>query len=417
MGPHPPDPGQVNERHRLGYDVLGPVFAAFARLLLDQAKRDGITRLAFIARDGDLLREVTEALRSADTPALDYVHFSRISTSLAADTISIGEVTAIRAGTLTIADLLAYYALDAASFDLAKHGLQRSSPIDECRVFLSDPAFLQQVREARESQRRLLSDYLQQQRLDDPRTALVDLGWRGSIQHALHQAFPETRAMRCYNLAYWHELGCRPFPEGVRTGILSDCRRARTVFEGAAYYISILLEAICRAPHGTVVGYHRGDDGVVRPVLAGDSLQRRTERGGEEWREPIRRGILDYVTQHAEEYRHGTRRMRRAAQRRLFRLAFFPTRNERDAVSGLAHTEGHTTDWSRPLIDDDRPSPLLSPRRWLGGLTSPWRSGYVMATGGFPLALSFVVMESLLVAFPSLRRGLRRAALATARIG
>lgn len=417
MEPHPPYPRQVNARYALGHDVLGPVFAAFARLLLEQAKRDGVTRLAFIARDGHLLREVTAALDVPDTPALDYVHFSRISTSLAGDMLSIEEVASIRAGALTITDLLAYYALDAASFDLAKHGSHRGSSIDECRLFLNDPSFLQQVRDARESQRRLLGDYLQQQRLDDPRTALVDLGWRGSIQHALHQAFPETAALHCYNLAYWHDLGCRPFPEGVMTGILSDCRRARTVVEGAAYYVSILLEAVCRAPHGTVIGYRRDDDGIVAPVLAGDSLQRQTERAGEEWREPIRRGILDYVAKHAEEYRDVRGTMRRAAQRRLFRLAFFPTRSELDAVSGLAHTEGHATDWSRPLIDDDRPSPLFSPRRWLGGLTSPWRSGYVMATGGMPLASLFVVMESLLVAFPALRRRLRRAALATARIG
>ena len=97
-------------------------------------------------------------------------------------------------------------------------------------------------------------------------------------------------------------------------------------------------------------------------------------------------------------------------------LAFFPTGDEIEAVSGLAHTEGHVTSWSRPLIDAERPSPVFSPRRWLGGLTSPWRSGYVMATGGRVLASLFVALESLLVAFPWLRKRLRKAALASARI-
>jgi hypothetical protein len=407
----------VNERYRLGYDVLGPVLAAFARLLLDQAKRDGVTRLAFIARDGHLLRDVTEALRLPETPALDFVHFSRISTSLAGQTFAVEEVASIRTGTLTVADLLTYYALGADDFDLAKHGLTRNSSIADCDGFLSDPSFVQQMRAARESQRQLLADYLRQHRLiDDPHTAFVDLGWRGSIPHALAQAFPDVRPMRCYNLAYWHELGCHPFPDGVMTGILSDCRNARTVTEGAAYYASILLEAICRAPHGTVLGYRREDDGTVVPVLAGDSPQRRTELAGEQWREPIRQGILDFAAQNGERYRDVTPGMRRAAQRLLFRLAFFPTGDEIEAVSGLAHTEGHVTSWSRPLIDAERPSPVFSPRRWLGGLTSPWRSGYVMATGGRVLASLFVVLESLLVAFPSLRKRLRKAALASARI-
>ena len=411
MGSHSADARQVNERYRLGYDVLGPVFAAFARLLLDHAKRDGITRLAFIARDGHLLREVTAAI--PETPHLDYVYFSRISTSLAKQTASIEEVTSIRAGTLTVADLLSYYALDASDFDFAKYGLTRNSPIADGSVLLNDPSFLT----ARESQRQLLLDYLRQHQLiDDPRTAFADLGWRGSIPHALGQAFPDMRPLRCYNLAYWHELGCHPFPDGVMTGILSDCRKARTVIEGAAYYVSILLESICRAPHGTVLGYRREDDGTVTPLLAGDSPQRRTELAGEQWRKPIRQGILDFVAQNAERYRDVTPGMRRDAQRLLFRLAFFPTRDELEAVSGLAHTEGHMTTWSRPLIDAERPSPIVSPRRWLGGLTSPWRSGYVMATGGRVLASLFVALESLLVAFPWLRKRLRKAALASARI-
>jgi len=406
----------VNARYRLGHDVLGPVLAAFGRLLLDESKRDGITRLAFIARDGHLLREVTAALRIPDAPALDYVHFSRVSTSLPGAMITLEEVTSIRAGTPTVGDLLSYYALGDAGFDLAKHGLTRESPIAECRALLNDPSFLQQVRGARESQRELLAAYLHQQHLDEPGTALVDLGWRGSIQHALGQAFPEMRPLRCYNLAYWHELGCRPFPDGVMTGILSDCRKARTVVEGAAYYVSILLEAICRAPHGTVLGYRRDDDGRVTPILAGDSPQRRSELAGEQWREPIRQGILEFIARNAEHDGGVPPGLRRAAQRQLFRLAFFPTRDELEAVSGLAHTEGHVTAWSRPLIDEQRPSPLFAPRRWLGGLTSPWRSGYVMASGGRVLASLFVALESLLVAFPRLRDRLRKAALAGARV-
>jgi hypothetical protein len=410
----------MNERYRLGHDVLGPVFAAFAQLLLARAKRDGITRLAFVARDGQFLRDVVALFD--DAPQLDYVYFSRISTSLPRqrnwDDESVAEAAFIRAGAADVASLLAYYGVDVSAFasELQTHRLTPDAPLHgsaAVRSLLRDPAFVQRMETERMKQKELLRDYLRQHRLfDDPQTALVDLGWRGSIPHALHEAFaddPEYRPLRSYYFAYWHELGCHPFDGERMTGLLADARGPRTLREGAAYYAAILLESICRAPHGTVLGYERDADGIVTPILAGDSPQREVERAGEAWREPIRQGILDYVSRHRDRAV-----MRREAQTQLFRLAFFPTASELAAVAGLAHTEGHASAWSRPLIDAQRPSPVRV-RRWLGGLTSPWRAGYVMATGGRPLAWMFVAVESLLVAMPWLRRGLRKLALTIAR--
>jgi preprotein translocase subunit Sec61beta len=420
--------------HRFGYDVLGPVFAAFGRLLLGQAERDGVTRLVFVARDGDFLRDVTvrlvDRLRFPSPPTLDYVHLSRLSTILPRyphfrDAVFAEADSLFGARQTDVAGLLRYFDIDAnaVSTVLRRHGMSSTTELKSpAAVFplLEDSEFVAIVETERIRQRELLGEYLDATGLlSDPRSSLVDVGWRGSIAKALTTAFAERlqgHRLRAYYLGYWDERSRKPILDPSVYGLLSDYRRSRTVVEGSAYYAAYILEAICRAPHGTVLGLRRDPHGVVIPVLAGESRHRDVERAGERWREPIRAGILEFIEAHADRYLQGdSDRVRRDAQRRLFRLAFFPTQGEIQAVSGLAHTEGHAPDWARPLIDPVRPSPLRSPRRWLAGLASPWRSGYVMATGGLPLALTFIAVESLLLAFPSIRRGMRKLALAVSR--
>jgi hypothetical protein len=104
----------------------------------------------------------------------------------------------------------------------------------------------------------------------------------------------------------------------------------------------------------------------------------------------------------------GEKRLRRRVQRRMLRLAFFPRAWELEAVAAMVHTESHAEDWSQPLVSPVRVHPWRSPRRWMEGLSSPWRSGYVAATGGYPFALAFFCLETILTASPpSLRRRLR----------
>jgi hypothetical protein len=130
---------------------------------------------------------------------------------------------------------------------------------------------------------------------------------------------------------------------------------------------------------------------------------------------PIRHGILDYIEANAASLALAVvdpERLRNEMQRRLLRLAFYPTREEIAAAGRLRHTEGHAEHWSRPLINDVRPSPFRHPHQWLTGLSSPWRSGYVMATGGRLLASIFISIETLLIVLPaSFRRRFRHFAL------
>ncbi|MGZ5444098.1 MAG: hypothetical protein ACXW5U_07610 [Thermoanaerobaculia bacterium] len=421
--------------HRLGHDVLGPVFASFARLLLQAAERDGVTRLGFVARDGEFLQIVVQRLLDRlalpSPPHLDYIYLSRISTILSGytsfDEAVEGEAEGFfGARTSDVGAFLRYYGLDPSRFTslLEKNGLTTGSTVPSVAVvrrLLDDANFQDCVVAEAAAQKELLHRYLDQQTalLRDARFALVDLGWRASIQIALARGFADrlpNGRLRGYYVGYWDDRR-RVLPSHCEvSGVIADIRRRPTPVEGSAFYAAYILESICRAPHGTVLGYEVDDAGRVVPTLAGESPHRNVEVLGERSREPIRKGVLQYIDGEAERYRHADERVMRAnAQRKLFRLAFFPARREIDAVNELAHTEGHAPEWSRTLVDPQRPSPFLSPRRWIAGLASPWRSGYIKATGGAPLAVTFAATELLFLAFPSLRRALRAVALRLAR--
>lgn len=405
----------LDDAYRLGHGVLGPPFLAFARLLLSASRDDGVSKLLFVARDGEFLMRVTEAVcdginSTPSPPQLAYIYLSRMSTALPGEIrfnhSSILRAAEIRAGTSTLGSVLAYYGLSPASYeaDLQRHGLATGTPLDLRRIdsLLADAAFMDRIDADRAAQRELLQAYLEQQGvLGQAGAALVDIGWRGAICSALSSAFADRfRAipLNAYYLGFWHESGCLAAP-GLRIhGVLADVHRSRSTREGAARYLAFPLEALCRASHGTVTGYRRNSVGTVEPVLS-----EAHDAPPDPVRDEIRRGILDHVQANAGipiENLAQNIDCRRDAQRRLFRLAFFPDTGEITTLRNLLHSEGHVKGWQRPVIDPHPPSPWREPRRWLAGLASPWRAGYVMASGGPLLVSLFLVIESLLLMVP-----------------
>ena len=405
-------PGHTDETYRFGHDVLGPVFLTFAKLLTRELRHKGWRRLAFIARDGDLLREVMRRWLGAQPgrpqPALDYVHLSRRATALAAarriDAAALEQQQEIRAPGAVLARTLAF------------HGLSAQALPDD----IDDPRFQAMVAEAATLQTGLLADYLSQEQLGtDDTTLLVDIGWQATIQQALNRAFAGTSVFKplpgCY-LGLWP--GDAKGLAVPATGLLGDGFVRRSLRESAPWQAALLLEPICRAAHGTVLGYARDSAGRVLPQLDESSPARQSELEAQTSAEVIRQGVLDYIAQTAlaVEIPEPARRLRRRAQWQLLRLAWLPTSVEVKLLSGLVHTESHVADWAPMLVSTERPSPWRSPRRWLAGLASPWRGGYVAVTAGRSGGLAFLILEAVLIAFPPAKRCLQAWARRTARV-
>lgn len=416
--------------YTLGYRELGSIFACFSHLLLRHAREVGSRRLAFVSRDGDLLMRCTarlaERIGDMNRPTFSYVYISRQTSFLPAldaiDKSALEAALAVRGERATLSAALTYLGMPLAPIApiLARLAIDPERPdisTDSISMLTADEQFRLTVRQEGDRQRILLVAYLEQEHVGTgDTTLLVDIGWRGSILTNINSAFSRSNAFAAAAGAFlglWSE-GNAPsgFPAGT-LGLIADIRRRRNVLEASAWLAAFLLEAVCRANEGTTVGYEL-HDGKVMPVLAGDSASRRAEERVLPLVAEIRRGIMDFIDEHGasgEWLTASSDQLRRRAQLSLLRLACFPRGGEIAVGARLVHTEGHSPDWWVHLIGPTEFGPLSQPRRWLAGLASPWRAGYIRTTGGPVLAAAFMLLESALLAVsPNVRSVLSRMA-------
>lgn len=429
--------GPAGEAYGIGYEALGPVFTSFGRIVLLRAERLGLGRLYFVARDGDLLRSVIgqiEASRGGES-ALEhrYLLISRRSSQLPAtaelDLAAVHRIGAGQPGEPYLRRVFGALNLDPALFlsALGRHGLAApdvtlAQALRDGRLLrlLADGEFREAWLRERSRQRGLLRQYLEQEGLfDGVPSALVDVGWRGTIQSNLEDAFgaePGWGHPPGLYVGIWDDP---VFPEPPRhlerkEGLVGDFRRGSLLRETGVHHAALLLEAVCRAPHGTVLGYAVRQGERVGPLLADGSESRVKESAADETLASLRQGILaraedDTASVSGPADEDSARRL---AQRALFRIAVFPSPEELRILGSVVHTEGFDTGWSAALVSSERVSLLRSPRRWIAGLRSPWRAGFVAATGGRVASGLYVTLDALLQKLPRHAvAAVRRAAL------
>jgi FMN phosphatase YigB (HAD superfamily) len=407
-----------DELFKTGYETIGPVLVAFTRLLLFRAQRDGVERLAFVARDGALLLDIAKAIAGAIPgwkPDFSYVHLSRRVTacatpeltSLAENPAAIDHVlkeTGDLAGEGSLLDRICSLfnlPVDLLSTEAERLGLLPSQLKEkELRVLLSDSHTAEAIQQYVEKQQLLLLRYLQQEQILSDRTALVDVGWRASIQRVIGQ-LPKPDGMslpRGYYIGLWDEERMVQ-PGGVCEGILCDQRRKQTLLESAALRALFVIESVCRADHGMVIGFEDREDGTIAPVHLHSGRMRDAERHSWAASGSVREGILAYARWFAGEAAcmpPFEKETRRAAQQRLFQLAFFPRTEERALGRALVHTEPTTDNWFAPLIMSSNGGL----KGWLRGLRSPWKGGYFCDTGGVTLAAFYCLIEGAFIRLP-----------------
>lgn len=397
-----------------GMRRVGSILARFAHILLLEAQARDKRHLAFASRDGYLLRLVVRRLMRC-CPTLpqcrtSYVFFSRRAVSLPARRTFGPEVVQnlirIRGGRPPLRRFLAQHDLEDAGLSLPS-----DEGLEGVRTLLRDKDSLARIAAIRERRTRLLADYLKGAGLwGESEVALVDIGWQGSTQCALNEAFggeTDWRPLDGFYLGRWN--GCDT--DALALGILGDGRRPHSLMESAPWQAALLLEALCRAPHATVTGYE-AINGRIRPQLGaaqapgeGDVETRRRQR-------QLWAGVLAAVDEYASTLEDGPWRVqsiRRQAQRDLLGLAFHPTPEELHCFGTMVHTEGDSEGWSLPLIIPIQSRFLVG--EWRRGLSSAWKGGFMTVAGGWPLAAMYRIAESVLLRFPDLRFWIQRRVL------
>ena len=280
------DPGTAS----VAGSVALPLLAGFGLWVTRQAQLHDLDRLYFVARDGEVFRDVTSRLlaHAGSDVQSHYLYGSRRSWQLAAagtaahqnaddlwlpDDLSGAELSAGAALALadldldTARSLIDDPVLRPARGDVAlgEHGWQR------LRALLSDGPLAEARRQAARARRDVLVRYLDQEGLTGPgRVGLVDVGWTGRAARALEDVLLD--AGRPLPAAHLFFGLLAPAQDLMGTdlrsrahGWLIDENRGRPSRAGADDPV-MMIESFAMGSEGNTLGFEQVGDRVV-PLL------------------------------------------------------------------------------------------------------------------------------------------------------
>jgi FMN phosphatase YigB (HAD superfamily) len=349
--------------YQYGRQFLGPVFTVFVHRLVEKVRQYDIGQLLFVAREGFLLKKIHERFEArmpeqGPWPAARYAFLSRHSTALASvhhlshREIEMGAYR-VRGG---LADVLQTYGLpqEPLASIAAEYGIGLDAPItpaDEPQLtqFLTDSRVQAAVAPLQRAAAAKLDAYLGQCEFwgRSRKVALVDVGWEGTIQFNLLNAFGQRQD---FPQLFGFYLGRRcgrnllHYSPSYAEGLLYDFRR-ESVRERLLLEFFLIYELAGRAPHGTTLGYDwRERAESVRPVLKQPG---RPDRDEEIRINPclavMQQGVLDFTERYLDAIRWNgftAEQVKPYVLATAARFACLPRREEaRMVLKGLKHSE------------------------------------------------------------------------------
>lgn len=267
-----------------GANVVGPLWFGFAEWCLDEARKRGIQRLYFVARDGQIFHQIAhEIARQRGLPVeCRYLYGSRQSWHLPGlERLDEAALLWIfnRQRYLTTEQVLNRVGLKPDDFkvELAAVGILEgdwttdlsTEQTQRLRERLQAPPFPAAIQQRVTAARELALRYLEQEGVLDGTTyALVDIGWHGNMQRsfaALLRADPTRRNLPVTGMYFG--LKCRPLETDLDrfVGYWPQIAPEQTALP--ALNVG-LLEMMAAADHGTVLGF-RAEGGTIKPMLDG----------------------------------------------------------------------------------------------------------------------------------------------------
>ncbi|MCP4618196.1 MAG: hypothetical protein GY844_17395 [Bradyrhizobium sp.] len=270
----------VTDRRALVASFLGPCTLIWISWVLGRARRDGVRRLYFASRDGYLAWRAARAIAGeADGVECRYLKISRqailfpSTEHLSAE----GAPWLQRSGEAArLQRLVRRLSLDwdevATSFSPLA-GSEGDAKVLQSRKdwqlfweIVQSAPLAKQIGSRIESQRSLVSAYLKNEGLHEGRAALVDIGWHLTVQSGLQKLLRWNEMPEI--AGYYLGLSCSrstPAVAGPASALLYDLPmdRQNATQRPEIFNRGHLVEHLFGlAPHGTVSGYARSEDGV-----------------------------------------------------------------------------------------------------------------------------------------------------------
>lgn len=341
---------------RIGYCILGPLLVDFCNWVHANYIQGKPGTLHFIARDGWNMKRCYNLLYPNDRTS--YFLASRRSITVPMLWKNPGIEGFIRTAGLgremSVGEILMRLGLDsnrAHSLEL-KYDLNDEMRLTQAEL-KNDDRFVSLFSEAEDellenshAEFSAMKKYMLDAFSDDQTIYLVDLGWRGSIQHAIETALPDI-GLGKKNVEGLY-LGVDPHSRWASAQNMHGYLFAKEQDEESGIqeqWFNAVVEAFFSAPHGTAVKYVKGDDCESHVVLAP------REDGNEEssplfaMQDSALRFARDYTADNWDVYNLFNKSL---AVRELYRLGLRPTREEAEYLGDIVFSYQEATPLARP---------------------------------------------------------------------
>lgn len=185
-----------------GSTIAGPLLTSFVIWTLRKARELRISKLFFLARDGYILKKIAEELDPKLTQSikLSYLQLSRFSVVTACYHMEwskeIWDFIFLDVPIVSFSEVSSRLLLEPRELYklMKKHGYRNQQPtvVTETiaafikKVLDNDEETVRKIRERSEQKKRNLMSYLGTKDFDPKNSALVDVGWKGTIQDFLY---------------------------------------------------------------------------------------------------------------------------------------------------------------------------------------------------------------------------------------
>ena len=331
--------------------VAAPILTAYTIWILQQAKVKKLARIYFLARDGEMLLQIAKELAPKIYPEVElrYLYVSRQALRMP------GLTKINKAFWEWMFDDTTFFTIDSL---LARMCLDRQSakPIFEplgypeafwqkdlsAKERISLRAKLEQhqplqslVLQVAEQKREVLKAYLDQEKmLDGQAFGLVDVGWRGSLQISLENAFEifGTRMPVGFYFALDKPTGGLKH-KGEALAFFFNLNDSVGLRNDIDYRYVSAMEVFCAGCEGTTLEYTLQADGSVVPLLKHKNNEPALGWGLRSFQQSVTTFVRHLVTQSPDNYSFETSpKLLREALDEMF-LAFnnSPTQQEAEA--------------------------------------------------------------------------------------
>ena len=260
---------EMNQYSRMGYELFGPISYAFCNWLHRNAKKDNVKKLFFCARDMKYIQEVYNIIYGEKAVENEYLYISRKSAILPFlyknnDFNSFCSVLTDKK--MKISSILNSNGISSVKIQnfIDEYGLSKEKDYNQQLIKnnnnfkkLYEEKISKIVKKDGKEQFENFNAYLQKIGFKN-NVAIVDLGWKGTIQYCMMNTFKENNL-----LGYYFGLEKRAYSE-----IINDKKRAylfdqnsQNDYEEKVYSFRTLLEIFFAALHGTTISYLKEKDG------------------------------------------------------------------------------------------------------------------------------------------------------------